>query len=230
MICRHHISVSISRLAISLLLLIACSSGASAQLSLKYKRDSIPLFNGFCVAVDLGGLAQKALSSYGQYEAALRVNLHNQYFPIVEAGLGVARHNDDEVTSISYKTRAPYFRLGGDVNIMNNKHTGNRVYLGVRYGFTSYKVDISRPQLIDPVWKYYMDYDVRGERCHQHWGEILFGLEAHIFGPIHLGWSGRYRFRFAHHDGIIGKSWYVPGYGKQESSALGYSFYLSVDI
>jgi hypothetical protein len=26
------------------------------------------------------------------------------------------------------------------------------------------------------------------------------------------------------------KTWYVPGYGKQDSSALGYSFYISFDI
>jgi len=230
MTCRLPISASISRLAISLLLIFASCLGARAQLSLKYERDSIPLFRGFAVSVDLAGLLHKALGSYGQYEAALRVNLHDQYFPIVELGIGSANHNNDGVTGIYYHTRAPYFRVGADINIMNKKHTGNRVFVGVRYGFTSYNVNISRPGLVDPVWKWDVNYDISGERCSQHWGEVLFGLDAKVYGPLHIGWSGRFRFRFSHTDGIMGKSWYVPGYGIQDGSVLGYSFYVAIDI
>lgn len=230
MTSRRPICSSISRLAISLLLLMACTMQSSAQLSLKYERDSVPLFCGFAVSADLAGLAQKMLSTYGQYEAALRVNLHDQYFPIVELGIGEANHDDDEVTGIYYHTRAPYFRIGGDVNIMNNKHTGNRVFVGLRYGFTSYNANISRPGLQDPVWQWDVDYTISGERCTQHWGEVLFGLDARVYGPVHLGWTGRYRFRLAHNDGIMGKTWYVPGYGLQDSSVLGYSFYIAIEI
>ncbi len=230
MTLRTPISASISRLVISLTLIIVCSSQASAQLKLKYERDSIPLFRGFAVSFDLAGFAEKALGTHGQYEGAFRVNLHDQYFPIVEAGIGVANHVNDMVTNITYKTRAPYFRVGADVNIMNKKHTGNRVFVGLRYGFTNYKVDVFHPGLTDPVWKDVSEYRVVGEACNQHWIEILFGLDAKIYGPFHLGWSGRYRFRVAHHDGIIGKTWYVPGYGIQGSSTVGYSFYAAFDI
>ena len=111
---------------------------ASAQGFLKFQRDSIPFFRGFAVSADLVGLAQMQLGDYGQYEAALRLNLHDQYFPIVELGLGRANHQDDEVTHISYKTSAPYFRVGADVNIAKNKHAKNRIYAGLRYGYTRY--------------------------------------------------------------------------------------------
>lgn len=230
MTSRRLICASISRLAVSVLLLVAFVTQSHAQLSLKYERDSVPLFCGVAVSVDLAGLAQRALGSYGQYEAAVRVNLHNQYFPIVELGLGDARHNDDAVTGICYSARAPYFRIGGDVNIMNKKHTGNRVFFGIRYGFTSYKATITRPGLKDPVWQWDVDYNISGESRSQHWGEVIFGLDARIFGPVHIGWTGRYRFRFSHNDGTMGKSWYVPGYGLQNSSVLGYNFYLAFDL
>ena len=85
---------------------------ASAQGFLKLQQDSIPFFRGFAVSADLVGLAQMQLGDYGQYEAALRLNLHDQYFPIVELGVGKANHVDDEVTHITYKTSAPYFRVG----------------------------------------------------------------------------------------------------------------------
>jgi hypothetical protein len=63
-----------------------------------------------------------------------------------------------------------------------------------------------------------------------HWAEVVFGLDAKVYGPLHLGWSGRYRMRISHNDGDLGKTWYVPGFGIQDSSALGYTFYVSVDI
>lgn len=203
---------------------------ASAQGFLKLQQDSIPFFRGFAVSADLVGLAQMQLGDYGQYEAALRLNLHDQYFPIVELGVGKANHVDDEVTHITYKTSAPYFRVGVDVNIAKNKHANNRIYVGVRYAYTSYKVDVNRSPFEDPVWKNTTYYDVSDVACSQHWAEVLFGIDAQLVGPLHLGWSVRYRNRLSNDDGIIGKTWYVPGYGIQDTSNLGATFNVSIDI
>lgn len=223
------ISTSVSRLVLSLLLAVSAMS-MQAQGFLKYQRDTIPLFRGFAVSFDLVGAAQMMLSDHGQYEAALRLNLHDQYFPIVELGVGSANHEDDEATGLSYKTRAPYFRLGVDFNIMKNKHTGNRIFAGVRYAYTSYKVDIDRQPYVDPVWLWDTSFSLKDEPCSMHWAEALFGLDAKVFGPLHLGWSARYRFRLKHEDGRAGGTWYVPGYGKQDTSALGATFNVSIDI
>lgn len=201
-----------------------------AQGFLKYQRDSIPLFRGFAVSVDLVGLAQMQLSDYGQYEAALRLNLHDQYFPIFELGYGRASHKNDEVTRFSYDTQAPYFRIGVDVNIMKKKHTGNRVFVGFRYAYTNYKVDVNRAPFPDPVWKWPTSFNVEGEPCYQHWAELLFGIDARVWGPLHLGWSARYRIRMAHDEGSIGNTWYVPGFGTQDSSTLGATFNVAIDI
>ncbi len=227
---RTPISAFISRVAISVVLLLVGTVGVSAQRFLKLEKDTIPLFRGFAVSFDLAGFAEMQLSSHGQYEGALRLNIHDQYFPIVELGIGRANHERDEVTEISYKTTAPYFRIGADVNIMKNKHTGNRVFVGLRYGFTSYKVDISRPGLKDPIWNWDTTFEVRDMSCRQTWGDIVFGLDGKLFGPVHLGWSGRYRIRFSHREGEIGKTWYVPGFGLQDTSVLAYTFYVSIDI
>ena len=85
------------------------------------------MFQGFSVSADLAGAAMMLLSDYGQYEGALRLNLHNQYFPVVEVGYGKANHENDEVTGLNYRTGAPYFRVGCDFNIMKNKHLGHRI-------------------------------------------------------------------------------------------------------
>ena len=200
-----------------------------AQGFLKFENDTIPFFRGFSVSADLVGLAQMQLGDHGQYEAALRLNLHDQYFPIVEVGLGRADHQDDEVTEITYTTSAPYFRIGFDVNIMKNKHAPNRIYAGVRYGYTSYKVNISRKPFKDPV-QWPTTYDIVDEPCSQHWVEVVFGVDAKIVGPLHLGWSARYRNRVSYDTGRIGTTWYVPGYGIQDTSTLGATFNVSIDI
>ena len=226
---RRHICSSISRLVLSLLLFFS-GAEAEAQKFLKLEKDTIPIFRGFAVSFDLAGALQMTLSDHGQYEGALRLNLHDQYFPILEVGLGHANHEEDPNTGLSYKTTAPYFRLGADFNIMNNKHTGNRVFVGFRYAFSSYSVDIAHPVYEDPVWKWDTSLDLSGQSCRMHWGEVVFGLEGKVWGPLHVGWSGRYRIRFSHRDGSMGKTWYVPGYGMQDSSALGYTFYVALDI
>ena len=97
----------ISSLAISLCL----SLTASAQnKTFAIEKDSVPLFNGLSVSIDLAGPAMLALGDYGEYEAALRVNIHDQYYPIVELGYGKAKHDDTVTLSlihISEPTR-PY--------------------------------------------------------------------------------------------------------------------------
>lgn len=219
----------ISRLVFSIVLL-AASIGMQAQGKLfAYQKDSIPLFRGFAISVDLAGPIVKSLSDYGEYEAALRLNLHDQYFPIFEIGYGEAEHND-EVTELCYSTKAPYFRIGCDLNLLKNKHSDNRIYGGFRYAFTSYKVDLSHPTMSDPVWGNPATLVIDGESCNQHWAELVIGIDAKIVGPLHLGWNVRYKRRIAHKDCSAGNTWYIPGYGKYGDTRIGANFNVIIDI
>ena len=94
---RPHISSYISRLAVSLLMLFVGMSSTQAQVTKMFtmEKDSIPLFRGFSVSFDLVGPAMLLLSNHGEYEGALRINLHDQWFPIFEMGLGRSNHTDE---------------------------------------------------------------------------------------------------------------------------------------
>lgn len=230
MIRRTSTSTSISRAAISLVAALLLCVPASGQKLFKLQKDSIPLMRGFQVSFDLIGVIQMQLGDYGQYEGALRLNLHDQWFPIIELGYGKASHLNDEVTQLSYKTSAPYFRAGVDFNLTKNKHAPNRLFGGFRYAYTSYKVDLWHPDFEDPVWHWNTVFNIRDEQCSQHWLEAVFGVDAQIFGPLHLGWSVRYKRRISHNDGIMDKTWYVPGYGICDDSNLGGTFNVIIDI
>lgn len=228
---RRLISSSISALAISVLLILL-SLPAQAQSKRKKiveEPDTIPLFRGMAVSVDVFGAGQLWLSDYGQYEAALRINLKDKYFPIVELGLGKADATD-EGTNLHYKTSAPYGRIGLDWNLMKNKHDIYRLYGGFRYGFTFYKYDLEGPDLEDPVWGGTTPYGAKDVSCNFHWLEGVFGVDAKIWGPIRMGWSVRYRRRIAHNDGDIGNTYYVPGFGKQGGSRFGGTFNITYEF
>lgn len=232
MTLRPHISNSISSLIVSLLMLFVGMSSTQAQVTKMFKmeKDSIPLFCGFSVSFDLVGPAMMMLTTHGEYEGALRVNLHDQWFPIFELGLGRANHKNDEITGLTYKTTAPYFRLGMDWNILRKKHQPNRMYAGFRYAFTSYNVDIIRENLPDPVWKTVTGFGVEGSRCNMHWMEIVLGIDSKVFGPLHLGWTVRYKRRLVHNDGALDATWYVPGFGINDKDNIGANFNVIIDI
>ena len=226
---RQNTSTFISRLVVSALLLAAAMAAHAQGKLFAIKKDSVPVLNGFAVSVNVAGPVILALSDYGEYEAAVRLNLHDQYFPTVEVGYGKAEH-DDEVTGLYYKTQAPFFRIGCDLNLLKNKHSANRLYAGLRYAFTSYKVDMAHPTFEDPVWQWDTGFSISGMDCNQHWMEVVFGLDSKIWGPFHLGWSVRYKLRLAHNDGTAGNTWYVPGYGKYGDTRIGANFNVIIDI
>ena len=227
---RTRISTSNSRLIVSLLLLTLASSAQAQAKVFSLEKDSIPFFRGFAVSFDLVGPAMLALTDRGEYEGALRVNLHDQWFPIFEMGVGRANHENDEVTGITYKTTAPYFRIGMDWNVLKKKHGPNRMYAGFRYAFTSFNVDIIRENLPDPVWLSQTGFGIKDLSCVMHWAEIVFGIDAKIIGPLHLGWSVRYKRPLYHKNGDIGNIWYVPGFGTGSDDQLAANFNVIIDI
>ena len=233
MILQRHISIYISRLAISILLFFLAATDITAQRRQGAKpvapKDTVALFKGFSVSADLVGPVMMAVGDYGQYEAALHVNLKDKYFPVFELGYGKADHTE-ETTQLTYKTSAPFFRLGVDFNVLKNKHDIYRLFAGVRYGFTTFKYDLLSPGVKDPVWGETTPYTATDVKCNCHWLEVGLGVDVKLVGPVHLGWSLRYKQRLSANEGELGKSWYVPGYGKSDTSAFGALFNVAIDI
>ena len=230
MMVRKNIYLSLLLILNALFLLCPTTANAQRRPSLpKVKEDSIPFFRGAAVGVDLVGPAMRWLASYGQFEALLRVNLKDRYFPVVEVGVGQA-DKTDETTGTNFKTSAPYGRVGCDFNMLKNKHDDYRFLVGGRVGYTSFKYNVLSPGLADPIWGTQSSYGALGNKGSQLWAELVGSVDAKILGPIRMGWSVRYKLRVAHKMGEIGEAWYVPGYGRGGSSQLGATFNVLLEL
>lgn len=201
----------------------------SRQMVERMLADTVPTFGGVQITADVAGAIQRMVSDYGQYEAAVRVNLKERFFPTVELGLGQADKTDDG-TDIHYKTTAPYVRVGADYNFLRDLKGGNRIYAGLRLAATSYKYDVTSPPLTDPVWHESVPFVYKDQKGSMVWGELVGGIEAKIWGCFHLGWTARIRMRASQKKGAVGEAWYVPGFGRNGSTRLAATFNVIFDI
>ena len=189
----------------------------------------VPLLNGFSVSGDMAGAVMAAFSPFGQIETAARVNLKGRFFPTIEVGCGISNHTN-ETTSLHFKTKAPYFRVGCDYNFAKDIHGLGRILGGMRYGFSSFKYDLDGPDIEDSIWGTHTPFHFSNLNSNVHWAEFVFGMESKVWGVLHLGWSVRYRFRLSNKHAEVGQAWYVPGFGRNSASALSGTFNLIFDI
>lgn len=199
----------------------------SATMALREK--PMKLFEGASVSGDLLGLVMYGIANYGQLEGAVRVNLKGRFFPTLELGIGHSDHKDEE-TELLFKTNSPYARIGCDYNFAKDVRSGNRVFGGLRFGYTKATFDLSGPDLIDPVWQTAAPFQFKDLESKCSWGELVFGIEAKIWGIFHLGWNVRYRMRLNQKIPSVGQAWYIPGFGKNDTHNFGGTFNLIFDI
>ena len=119
------------------------------------QNDSIPLpkkkaskitryLKHLAVGIDLVGPMMYKFGDQGDYQAFAQANINGKYFPTVEIGFGKANKTDFD-TNVTYKAKAPFGRIGCDVNILKNKNDDYRLVIGLRYGFTSFDYDTTGP-------------------------------------------------------------------------------------
>lgn len=180
------------------------------------KKPRKPRFlNGAAVGGDLVGLGMKvANSDWSMMEVFARLNFYDKYFPIFEMGIGESDHEGRDIAN-TFHTRAPYFRIGCDYNF-TKRHNGNRVFMGLRYAFSTFNYDLDTGELLtDPVWKTAQPFEEHNLRGNAHWAEIVMGIETKLWSIIRLGWDIRFKLRIHEKYSEIGNPWFIPGYGRR---------------
>ncbi len=198
---------------------------------LRQQQPKRHLMDGIAVGADLLGAGLKlAGNDWSQMEAFVRLNLYDKYFPVLELGYGEADHEGRELDN-HFAVKAPYFRIGADY-CFTKQHNGNRLFGGLRYGYSNYEYDLDSPvPLTDPVWQTAQDFRHHGLSGNTHWVEAVFGVETRIWRIVSMGWDLRFKLRASQKSSEIGKPWYVPGMSMNDSSLnWGGTFKLVFDL
>ncbi|EFV66693.1 hypothetical protein HMPREF9011_02918 [Bacteroides sp. 3_1_40A] len=157
----------------------------------------------------------------------MEVNLKNRYVPVAEIGYGTTDTTDDG-TNIHYKASAPYFRIGMNYNFFFKKpYLPGFLYGGIRYGFTSFSYDVDAPTMKDPTWGFpEIPFSYDGIKTTVTWAELLAGIKVNVYKNFYMGWSLRYRIRMNIKKAEHTEPWYIPGFGKNNSTNLGVTYSL----
>lgn len=175
-------------------------------------RSPYPLWNGFTVGVNFGDAIFSIIGqSHYSYDVSAMISLHNWFFPVVEAGVGWGHHTE---SGDIYKVKAKpsfYGKVGINYNFLYKSKPDYMAYLGLRFGFTSHKWDITDIKSSSELGKETGATELLNQSCTSIYGEILAGLKVKIAGPFSLGWNVRYRVGL--HSSKKQDPWFVPGYG-----------------
>lgn len=191
-----------------------------------------PWFQGISVEYDVASLVLSAISkeSYST-EAAVKLNIRNKYFPVVELGVAGAEktsHND-----YRFKTNGVFGRIGMDYNLLKpieNPAFQRYFFVGARLGLSPYTYDVTNVIIKDDYWGGETVRDFYGEKTTSVWVEILAGIRVEIFNNIYMGWTVRNKILFGQDNATGVTPWYIPGLGKRSGGhwafnySIGYSF------
>lgn len=195
----------------------------------RFAADSTAWVNGVQINVDIVGPIASALSEKKWFEAAAKVSLKDIFYPTLELGYAFTDY-DEPTSSIKYKTGGIYGRIGFDYNILKDKHDIYKFFLGARFAGTFFNYDLSSPDVTDPIYGGEVEFRKDNVKCSYLWMELLAGVDAKILGPVHLGWTMRYKRKLSGSYDGLNKAWYVPGYGNDDSAGFGATFTIGIDI
>lgn len=192
-----------------------------------------PLWDAASVSVDVWDPLMRAFGQdYGLIGFAAELSLHNRYKPVVEIGLGQARHAPSENNYTYRSPVSPYFKLGVNYNFLYNSSPDYQFYGGLRYGFSSFSYSIDDVTINGSYWGEDAKFNIPSRRTSVGWFELVFGLRVKLWGPLSAGWAFKYHNVVNESASPNGKPWYIPGYGARNASVTGsfsftYTFSLS---
>lgn len=181
-----------------------------------------PLLHSLSIGVNLWDPLMRAFGQeHGIADAWVELSMHNRFKPVVEAGLGAARHRGP---NDNYTYRSPlsvFFRIGMNYNFLFNSNSDYQFMTGVRYGFAPFSYSIDDVRLDAPYWGESINFNIPAQHATAGWLEFQLGLRVKLWGPISAGWTFKYHTILHESRATYGKPWYIPGYGSRNGAITG---------
>lgn len=215
---------------ISSLFLLGLLFNATAQEDKPAENDTVktPFFQGLFVEFDVAPLVESALvNKYAQsVQGNVMANIKNRFFPVVELGFA---HSSLTNSKDGYFTTSGLFeKIGMDFRLIkpNPKATiiNNFVLGGLRLGMSHFNYSLTNMEVEDGYWGGSEIIDENSLSSTKIWFEIVAGMRVSIYKNIYMGWNVRNKRLLNNSKEGEVASWYIPGYGINNTSAWGFSY------
>ena len=208
------------------------NSLANAKTTIQSKKDTttIPVWQGINIEIDIEPFIENAFTNNStrnvySYQGNVQANLKNSYLPVVEIGMGGATRNLTNNTT--FRGEGMFGKLGVDFNLLKpkpgTKINNNYFLAGARIGMSQFNYTTDNLTIEDNYWggTETINYSMPATKI---WFEIVAGVRVEFFKNLYLGWNVRNKHLL--NNGKYGAvtPWYIPGYGRGETSAWGFSY------
>jgi len=137
---------------------------------------------------------------------------------------------------LKFHTKGSYAKLGFNYNLYENlKGINNEVYVGLRYGLSSYQQELISYTAVD-LNNYFGNHQGAPNEIYKnlnaHWAELHFGLKVETLDNLFLGASIQFKKLFSSEENVSFEHLYVPGLGKVllNNNAVGFNYTVSYSI
>jgi hypothetical protein len=178
---------------------------------------------GLRVGVDLHRLSKsfyekdyKGLEIVGDYR------LTRRFYLAGELGNEEKTVDDDR---LNFTTKGTYFKAGFDYNTFENwLDMENMIYVGMRYGISSFSQTLNSYKIYDPTNYYGENTVISGKKFNgltANWIEIIGGVKAELFSNLYLGFSLRLNYLVSNKKPDGFDNLYIPGFNRTYDGKFG---------
>jgi hypothetical protein len=178
---------------------------------------------GLRVGVDLHRLSKSFYEKdYRGLEIVGDYRLTRRFYLAGELGNEEKTVDDDR---LNFTTKGTYFKAGFDYNSFENwLDMENMIYVGMRYGISSFSHTVNTYKIYDPTNYYGENTVISGAKYNgltANWIEIIGGVKAELFSNLYLGFSLRLNYLVSNKKPDGFDNLYIPGFNRTYEGKFG---------
>ena len=181
---------------------------------------------GLRLGTDLHKIARSFYEKdYRGFEVVGDYRLTKRFYIAGEFGNEDKTVDDDR---LNFTTKGSYFKVGFDYNSFENwLDMENMIYVGMRYGVSSFSHTLNSYKIYDPTNYYGENVVISGEEFDgltASWLEVVGGIKAELFNNLYMGFSVRLNYLVSNKKPDGFDHLFIPGYNRTYDGKFGAGF------
>ena len=178
---------------------------------------------GLRLGADLHKIARSFYEKdYRGFEVVGDYRLTKKFYIAGELGNEDKTVDDDR---LNFTTKGSYFKAGFDYNSFENwLDMENMIYVGMRYGVSSFSQTLNSYTIYDPTNYYGENTIISGaefDGLNASWLEVVGGIKAELFNNLYMGFSVRLNYLVSNKKPDNFDNLFIPGFNRTYDGKFG---------